>query len=140
MLNRPLPLLMVINHLKGPASIRNRLSFYYSFIKDHVLFAWPKNPLLFANYIYYIYFYITFNKRKKWESGPRCPQTLVLPRFRWPSFENKSGPRAKKSGPKYFSVRTNSSMAQIKVGQTHFQISISGPKRKGRVNPFSMHL
>ena len=99
-------------------------------IKDHVLFAWPKNPLcLRCLYILYI-FYITFNKRKKWESGPRCPQTLVLPRFRWPGFENKSGPRAKKSGPKYFSVRTNSSMAQIKVGQTHFQISISGPKRK----------
>ena len=97
--------------------------------------AWPKNPLcLRCLYILYI-FYITFNKRKKWESGPRCPQTLVLPRFRWPGFENKSGPRAKKSGPKYFSVRTNSSMAQIKVGQTHFQISISGPKRKGAVGP-----
>ena len=124
---------MVNNHLKGPASIRNRLSFYYSFIKDHVLFAWPKNPLcLRCLYILYI-FYITFNKRKKWESGPRCLQTLVLPRFRWPGFENKSGPRAKKSGPKYFSVRTNSSTAQIKVGQTHFQISISGPKRKARV-------
>ena len=80
-----------------------------------------------------MYFYITFNKRKKWESGPRCPQTLVLPRFRWPGFENKSGPRVKKSGPKSFSVRTNFSMAQIKVGQTHFQISISGPKRKGHV-------
>ena len=102
MLNRPLPLLTVINHLKGPASIRNRLSFYYSFIKDHVIFAWPKNPLQFAIlYILYI-FYITFNKRKKWESGPRCPQTLVLPRFRWPGFENKSGPRAKKKWAKIF--------------------------------------
>ena len=81
-----------------------------------------------------MYFYITFNKRKKWESGPRCPQTLVLPRFRWPGFENKSGPKVKKSGPKYFSVRTNPSTAQIKMGQTHFQISISGPKRKAFVS------
>ena len=63
---------------------------------------------------------------------------LVLPRFRWPGFENKSGPKVKKSGPKYFSVRTNSSIAQIKVGQTHFQISISGPKRKGYVAYFSL--
>jgi hypothetical protein len=61
---------------------------------------------------------------------------LVLPRFRWPGFENKSGPKVKKSGPKYFSVRTNSSMTQIKVGQTRFQISISGPKRKGCVAYF----
>ena len=94
----------------------------------------PKTHFVCDAYILYI-FYITFNKRKKWESGPRCPQTLVLPRFRWPGFENKSGPRAKKSGPKYFSVRTNSSTAQIKVGQTHFQISISGPKRKGGCSP-----
>ena len=102
--------------------------------------AWPKNPLLFANYIYYIYFYITLNKRKKWESGPRCPQTLVLPRFRWPTFDFKNGPKVKKSGPKSFSVRTNPSMAQIKVGQTHFQISISGPKRRALVKGLRYYL
>ena len=75
--------------------------------------------------------------RKKWESGPRCPQTLVLPRFRWPGFKNKSGPKVKKSGPKSFFVRTNLNVTQIKVGQTHFQISISGPKRKGHVALYS---
>ena len=121
------------NEERKNVSYNHRILTASLLIKGHVIFAWPKNPLQFAIlYILYI-FYITFNKRKKWESGPRFPQTLVLPRFRWPGFENKSGPRAKKSGPKYFSVRTNSSMTQIKVGQTHFQISISGPKRKGRV-------
>ena len=92
-----------------------------------------QKPVLVCPIIYIYYIFITFNKRKKWESGPRCLQTLVLPRFRWPGFENKSGPKVKKSGPKYFFVRTNSSVTQIKVGQTHFQISISGPKRKGHV-------
>ena len=100
---------------------------------SRILKLGPKTRFSLPYYIYLLYFFITFNKRKKWESGPRCLQTLVLPRFRWPGFENKSGPKVKKSGPKFSNVLTNIKQTQIKVGQTRFSKLKSGPKRKARV-------
>jgi hypothetical protein len=83
---------------------------------------------LFALLYIFIIFLSQLIKEKKWESGPKWLEPLQLLGFSWPGFENKSGPKPKKSGPKPFFVRTNINQAQIKVGQTRFRTDKSGPK------------
>jgi hypothetical protein len=60
-----------------------------------------QKPTFFRPLIYIYYFFITINKRKKWESGPKRLKPLQSLGLSWPGFENKSGPKPKKSGPKY---------------------------------------
>ena len=93
----------------------------------------PKTHFVCDAYIYYIFFISHLIREKSGKVGHDAHKRWYYHVFAGPVLKIKVGHGPKKSGPKYFSVRTNSSMAQIKVGQTHFQISISGPKRKARV-------
>ena len=95
----------------------------------------PKTHFSLPYYIYYIYIISHLIREKSGKVGHDAHKRWYYHVFAGPVLKIKVGHGPKKSGPKYFSVRTNSSMAQIKVAQTHFQISINGPKRKGVVSP-----
>ena len=57
----------------------------------------PSCPLFFADYYYFLYFFIALNERKKWESGQKVRKPSKIKGFSVPTFIFKTGQKVGKS-------------------------------------------
>jgi hypothetical protein len=53
--------------------------------------ALAKNPLFLVTYIYFLHFFFTLIKEKKWESGQKARKALCINGFSLPTFQIKPG-------------------------------------------------